>query len=86
MNYRLQLSHVSSVSEANGSPYQAQRLATARWEDAKFYRSWLVYTSGKRVVRVHKQINWDAVLGIGMATLVSACIWAGIGLLIARIW
>jgi len=33
-----------------------------------------------------RRINWGAVLGLTLATAVSAGIWTGILLLIARIW
>jgi hypothetical protein len=33
-----------------------------------------------------RRVNWNAVLGIALATVMSAGIWAGIGFAIAQIW
>jgi len=49
-------------------------------DDVEFVHISLIYDSrdGRR------RTNWNAILGIGLATLVSASFWAGVGLLIAR--
>lgn len=44
-------------------------------------RSWLLSDSPHA-----RTINWNAVLGIGFATCLSAGIWTGIGLALAHVW
>ncbi len=45
-----------------------------------------VYDSNVRPGLELPQINWYAVLGITLATAVSAAAWVGLGLMIAYIW
>jgi len=54
-------------------------------EDAKFLRSWLVYDSSVDENRTRGRFNWNAALGLALMTAVSAGVWAGIALLIARL-
>jgi hypothetical protein len=56
------------------------------WEDASFFRSGLVYDSKVRPGLELPRVNWNAVLGLTLATAVSAGFWAGIGLMIAHLW
>jgi hypothetical protein len=83
MNHRLQPSPTSSIreslplSEPTGAPPA---------ENAKFFRSWLVNDSDLETTRTHGRVNWNTVLGLTMAIVVSACFWAGVGLMIALVW
>ncbi len=82
---RLRLSPQSSTHDAlplNDWP----SALPANWEDARFLRSWLVYDSKTRPGLELPRINWYAVLGLTLATAVSASVWAGIGLMIAHFW
>ena len=54
--------------------------------DTKFLRSWLVYDSDIQTGLAPRRINWNMVLGLALATAVSAGFWAGVGLMIARVW
>jgi|GEM_PF-4840662 hypothetical protein len=54
-------------------------------EDVKFLRSWLVYDSSIERSRTPGRFNWNAVLGLALMAAVSAGVWAGIALLIARL-
>jgi hypothetical protein len=54
--------------------------------DMKFLRSWLVYDSNVGAGLRPGHINWNMVLGLALATAVSASFWAGVGLVIARLW
>ena len=56
----------------------------ANLEDAKFLRSWLVYDSSVDQNRTPGRLNWNAVLGLGLMTVVSSGIWIGIAWLAAR--
>ena len=76
MNYRMQFSPMSGTHQS--------RLAS--WEDAKFFRSWLVYDSDLEATRTRGRVNWNMVLGVALATGISACFWAGVGLMIAWVW
>ena len=58
----------------------------ANWEDARFFRSWLVYDSKIRPGLELPRINWNKVLGLARAIAVSGGFWAAIGLVIAQIW
>jgi hypothetical protein len=55
-------------------------------QDVKLLRSWPVYDSAIHRGFAPRRISWDTVLGFALATFVSAGIWAGIGLMIARLW
>ncbi len=54
--------------------------------DIEFVHSWSVYDSRVRPGLELPRLNWNAVLGLTAATLVSAAFWAGIGLMIVHIW
>ena len=58
----------------------------AIWRDMEFLHSWSVYDSKVRPGLELPRVNWNAVLGLTLATVVSAGVWAGIGLMIVRIW
>jgi hypothetical protein len=85
MNYRLQLSPQSSTHDA--LPLHDWRSALpANWEDARFFRSWLVCDTRVRPGLELPRINWYKVLGLTLATAVSGGVWAGIVLMIAHFW
>lgn len=88
MNYRLQLSPISGVREsqiefpfAEGVNLESQ---PAKWQDAEFLRSWLIYDSecaeGSR-----RTYNWNALLGFGLAVSVSIACWFGLGVMLTRL-
>ncbi len=88
MSYRLQPFPTSGTREARArqplaEPRGAPRL---RPEDAKFFRSWFVYDFNPRSIRPRVGVNWGAVGGLGLATVVSVGFWVGVGLTIARFW
>ena len=88
MNHRLQLSPVSSTRESPkrlpiNEPWGVQ---PANGEKRKFFRPWLVHESIVQTGPVPRRIRWNMVLGLALATAVSASIWAGVGLMIARVW
>jgi hypothetical protein len=88
MNYRLQLSPISGVRESQIEfPFaEAVNLESqpAKWQDAEFLRSWLVYDSegaeGNR-----RTYNWNALLGLSLAVSVSVACWIGLGITLARL-
>jgi hypothetical protein len=55
------------------------------WRDVKVFRASAVY-SGQAWYSEGQQIRWSSVLGIGMATLLSAAFWAVLAIIIARFW
>jgi len=83
MNHRLQLSPIS------GTPHSNPRLRfngrwgapLARWEDVKFFRSWLVYDSDLEAMRTQGRFNWNIIAGLVLMAVVSAAGWWGISLL-----
>ena len=89
MNYRLQFSPISSTGESHVSRPLREGLGvpSSNWENPKFYRSWLVYDSDLLPTRrIRGRINWNLVLGLVLALGISASFWAGVGLMMARIW
>ena len=88
MNYRLQLSPISGTRES-----QLDLSSRERWEgpvansqDANVFRSWLVYESDVETVRSAGRVNWNTVLGLALAVVVSVSFWVGVGIIVARIW
>lgn len=51
--------------------------------DMEFMRSWAVYDSTLAVGP--REFRWGALLGLSLATAVSASIWAGIGLILTNL-
>jgi hypothetical protein len=58
---------------------------TIRWEDAKFFRSWLVYDSNLELSRPKGGVNWSVIVGLIMMAAVSASGWYGIALLVRHL-
>jgi hypothetical protein len=85
MNYRLQLSPISGVRESQIEFPFAESLnlesQAAQWQDAEFLRSWLVYDSQC----AENGLNWNAVLGLGLAVGVSIACWMGLGMMLTRL-
>jgi hypothetical protein len=67
------------VSKALGVPPENS-------EEAKFFRSWLVYDSDLQTTRSGCRVNWNVVLGLGLVIALSVSIWATVGLMMARLW
>ena len=88
MNYRLQFSPISGTRESQIDLPSRERWESAptNWEDATLFRSWLVYDSDVEPNRTRGRINWNVVLGLALAVVVSVSFWAGVGRMIARVW
>jgi hypothetical protein len=85
MMNRLQLSPVSSTHDAQ--PLSDWRSALpATWEDARFFRSWLVYDPRVRPGLDLPRVNWYKLLGIMLVSAVSASFWAGIVMMVEHFW
>ena len=54
--------------------------------DVRVLRSWLVYNSILQAEFAPRRLNWNAVMGLGLATLVSASIWAVVAVALIQIW
>ena len=88
MNYRLQLSPISGSRESR-IDLPSRELwedSFSNWENAKFYRSWLVYDSDLQDEVRRDGMNWSVVLGLTLAAVASISFWVGAGLLLARFW
>ena len=51
----------------------------------QFWRSWVEFDSEEADEKKSPKLNWSAVLGLMVVVAISACFWAGLGLLIARV-
>jgi hypothetical protein len=58
----------------------------AALQDMKFLRSWLVYDSDIQIGVARGRFDWNLIAGIALAVGISVTFWAGIGLMIARVW
>jgi hypothetical protein len=88
MSYKLlQLSPLSTdgprVKISIRSPWSAP---PANFNDVSFLRSWLIYDSGLDELGVPGSVNWNGLLGLALAAVVSAGFWAGVGLAVAEVW
>ncbi len=72
-------------------------LTHADLQDMKFLRSWLVYDFEIQDFEIQDSeiqislkrrhvVDWNLIAGIALSFAVSAGFWAGIGLMIARLW
>jgi hypothetical protein len=88
MNYRLQLSPISGArdSQIDLPPRKRPESSATKWEDAEFFRSWLVYDSDLDSASTKGRVNGPMVLGLALAVLVSVTFWIGLGLMIASRW
>lgn len=53
--------------------------------DMQFWRSWVEFDSHESDEKKSPKLNWSALLGLMVVVAISACFWAGLGLLIARV-
>jgi hypothetical protein len=92
MSYKSQLFVVSGSRETpfrwtiHHSPESAPADLPDFLGDMEFLHSWSVYDSKVRPGLELPRVNWNAVLGLTLATVVSAGVWAGVGLMIVHIW
>jgi hypothetical protein len=85
MSYKLRPTTMSDAHDA--LPLQDWGSALpANWEDARFFRSWLVYDSKVRPGLELPRVNWYKLLGLMLAVAVSGGLWAGVALMIAHFW
>lgn len=86
MSYKSQLFPLSSTCETplRQRISQAWGSSPSNLQDIKFLRSF--YDSELESSRTHGRVNWNAVLGLFLATAVSAGFWTGVGLMIAHAW
>ena len=54
--------------------------------DMDLLRSWAILDSDLRADLAQGHLNWNMILGLALATAVSASIWTGVGLVIASLW
>ena len=66
--------------------YSCANPPDADLEDMKFLRSWLVYDSDIQIGLARGRLDWNVIAGIALAAGISASVWAGVGLIIARAW
>jgi hypothetical protein len=55
-------------------------------EDVNLFRSWFLYDSGLELLGVAPRTNWNAVMGIVLASVVSAGFWTGLGLTVVQLY
>lgn len=90
MNYKVQLSPISTTPkprpylgiDTNGTDVKR---TTLRWEDARFFRSWLVYDSDLEHSRTESKVNWSVIGGLLIMAAVSAGGWYGFTVLLQRV-
>ena len=83
MTYKSQLFLSSSYQHMSIGPSWGS--STANLQDLQL-SSWLGYDSSVRPGLAPGRVKWNTVLGLGLATAVSASIWAGIVMVVERIW
>jgi hypothetical protein len=89
MNYKLQFSPISSTGESHVSGPLQERWGTpfSNWEDAKFFRSWLVFDSfDLEIARNRGRFNWNLLLGMVLVLGISVSFWTGVGVMVALLW
>ena len=88
MSYKSQLFPLSSTRERplRQRISQAWGSSPSNLQDIKFLRSWLVYDSELESSRTRGRFNWNMVLGLVLASAVSAGFWTGVGLMAAYVW
>ncbi|MFZ0321560.1 MAG: hypothetical protein WAL56_20715 [Candidatus Sulfotelmatobacter sp.] len=75
MNYKMQLSPIS-VTHSGVQPSLLSR------EDARFFRSWLVYDSDLETSRTSGRLNWNMIASFAVIASVSTGGWFGIAMLV----
>jgi hypothetical protein len=88
MSYKSQLFPLSSTCDTplRQRISQAWGSSQSNLQDIKFLRSWLVYDSELESSRTQGRVNWNMVLGLVLASAVSAGFWTGVGLMVAHAW
>jgi hypothetical protein len=86
MNYRLSLFQLSGIRESQKSARIDNRSENdwpqTNCEDARVFRSWLVYDLESEPSR---RLNWGTVFGLALSVGVSVSFWTAAGLLFARL-
>jgi hypothetical protein len=82
MNYKTQPS--SSCERISLRPSWGS--STVDFHDVKLLNPWFDYDANVRPGLTQHGIRWNAVFGIGLATVVSASIWTGVLFAVARVW
>jgi hypothetical protein len=90
MNYKSQ-PYLSSSSERSSNSERISirpswGCSTVNLRDIRLLNPWIDYDSTVRPGLTSRRIRWNTVLGIGLATAVSASIWTGLVLAVARVW
>jgi hypothetical protein len=88
MSYKSQLFPLSSTGETTlHRPIGHSRGSSPpNLQEMKFFRSWLVYESDLETIPTRGRVKWNMVLGLTLATAISASFWACVGLVIAHLW
>jgi hypothetical protein len=88
MSYKSKLFPPSSTGETTlRRPIgHSQGSSPPSMREMKFFRSWLVYDSDLENLRTHDRVKSNMVLGLTLATAISAGFWVGVGLMIAHFW
>ena len=82
MNYKVQLSPISTPSKAHSHLGIDVKQTAIAGEDARFFRSWLVYDSGLELSRAKATLNWNVMAGFAIMAAVSAGGWYGFAILL----
>ncbi|MGD0986760.1 MAG: hypothetical protein ABR874_03045 [Candidatus Sulfotelmatobacter sp.] len=85
MNYRLQLSPISNLPQPHPLLGVDIKRTTTRWEEMKFFRSWLVYDSDLETSRSGGRVNWSVIVGLVVMAAVSAGGWYGVSLVLRHL-
>jgi hypothetical protein len=86
MSYKSQLFPLSSTREKPLRQRTSRARGSSHSQDMKFLRSWLVHDSDLEANRTHGRVNRNVLLGLVLATAVSAGFWTGVGLMVAHVW
>jgi hypothetical protein len=82
MNYKVQLSPISTPQKAHSPLGIDIKRSAIAWEDARFFRSWLFYDSGLEHSRAKATLNWNVLAGFVIMAAISASGWYGFALLL----
>jgi hypothetical protein len=87
MSYKSQLFQSSSCERMSIGPSWGTSSSNhlSNLQDIKLVSPWLDYDAKVRP-GLARRVKWNTVLGLGLATAVSASIWTGIVLAVARVW
>jgi hypothetical protein len=82
MNYKVQLSPISTPPKPHAHLGCDIERTTLRLEDTRVFRSWLVYDSGLERSQTENALNWSAIGGLVIMAVVSAGGWYGFTVLL----